>query len=256
MNLLRSFLGRRQFLIAAGVTSALGLGFKKLARVFDTGIKPGDAVASGMPVTRGSEAITNKYPNLLSPLRVRNVVLKNRILHTPSPPHLLQGPENFPADAYRNHYSDMAKNAAVVTIVEHWGEYPKTYDPQARTAGKHHSDHIWEDIPPVHNYIQRMIEDIHCEGSLVILGKKYTGTIEEIVTEAKKAEQKGYDVFEFGERKWCGQNKGDSLELMRADLKLLERIRKETNLLILAVILPYRPGVSMGASMRLKNTFP
>jgi thioredoxin reductase len=49
-----------------------------------------------------------------------------------------------------------------------WGSYPKTYNANSPTPGPdHYSDSSWEDIPPVRNYIRRLIEDIHCEGSLV-----------------------------------------------------------------------------------------
>jgi 2,4-dienoyl-CoA reductase-like NADH-dependent reductase (Old Yellow Enzyme family)/thioredoxin reductase len=236
-------MGRRQFLVAAGMTSALGLGFKKLAGLFDPGIKTGVAMASERSRTGKMEAVTNEYPHLLSPLRIRNVVLKNRILHTPSPPHFLQGPENYPSDTYRSHYTEMAKNAAIVTMVEHFGRYPKTYGPNDTNNGNARaSDQIWEDIPPVRNYIERMIEDIHCEGSLVCVGKLQGGTLEEAVTKAKKWEDTGYDVVEIGERAWTG------IEAVRADLDKMEAIRKETNLLIEAVILPYTPGLSRSGS--------
>lgn len=92
-----------------------------------------------------------------------------------SPPHNLQGPENFPAEAFRNHYSNMAKNAAIVSVDTGYGTYPKNYGDQDdihnRTA--HHSDHSWQDIPPVHNYVNRLIDDIHCEGALV----RYSGNL-------------------------------------------------------------------------------
>ena len=39
------------------------------------------------------------YPNLLSPLKIGGVVLKNRMMATNSMPHFLQGPESFPADS-------------------------------------------------------------------------------------------------------------------------------------------------------------
>jgi hypothetical protein len=88
-----------------------------------------------------------------------------------------------------------------------------------------------------------MIEEIHCEGSLVCVGKLQGGTVEEAVTKAKKWEDQGYDVIEVGERGWSG------IEAVRADLKKLEAIRKETNLLIEAVILPLTPGKSRGPAM-------
>lgn len=50
----------------------------------------------------------NKYPYLLSPLKVRNRVLKNRIMHTRATPQFMQG-------SVGSYYSDVAKNA-IVTI--------------------------------------------------------------------------------------------------------------------------------------------
>ncbi|MBN1627851.1 MAG: FAD-dependent oxidoreductase [Deltaproteobacteria bacterium] len=243
MSLIKSLMGRRQFLIAAGAASSSALAYKRLAGVIDPSLNAGNA----MPAERSGAAadvVTNKYPHLLSHLKVRNRILKNRIMHTPSPPHALQGPENFPADSYRAHYSQMAKNAAIVTIVEHFGQYPKTWSQSDTASGmEHYSDSIWEDIPPVHNYLQQMVEEIHCEGSLVSVGKLQSSTVEEAVKKAKQWEDRGYDVIEVGERSWSG------IEAVKADLDKLEAVRKATDLIIEAVILPCTPGRSRGPSM-------
>jgi 2,4-dienoyl-CoA reductase-like NADH-dependent reductase (Old Yellow Enzyme family)/thioredoxin reductase len=167
MSLVTSLVKRRQFLFGA-VGSTCALTCKKLAAF----AVANGAAASGSPV-RAMEAQAasvaasgagNRCPHLLSPLRIRNVILKNRILHTVSPPHALQGPENYPTDAYRNHYSNMAKNAAIVTLNTLFGTYPKQY---TDNGGTDHLDGSWQDIPPVHNYVNRMIDDIHVEGALV-----------------------------------------------------------------------------------------
>lgn len=250
MNLIKSLMGRRQFLLTAGAASSSALAYKKLAGFVDPIFQRGSAMAADMSGA-GVKAVTNKYPHLLSPLKVRDRVLKNRILHTPSPPHALQGPENFPADPYRAHYSQMAKNAAIVTIVEHFGQYPKSWSPSDTASGmEHYSDSIWEDIAPVHNYLQQMIEDIHCEGSLVCVGKLQGGTVEEAVTKAKMWEDRGYDIIEVGERSWSG------IEAVRADLDNLEAVRKATNLIIMAVMLPCTPGKSRGPGGMSGMSFP
>lgn len=238
MKLIPSLLGRRQFLIGS-LASASALAAGRFAGRKNVAMAAGSSAGA----SRGKAVISHDFPNLLSPLKVRNRVLKNRILHTPSPPHSLQGPENYPADPYRAHYSRMAKNAAIVTMVEHFGQYPKTFDPNVDNGMVHYSDSMWEDIPPVRNYVQQMIEEIHCEGSLVCVGKIQGGTVEEAVTRAKKWEDMGYDVVEVGERGWSG------IEAVRADLEKLEAIRKSTGLLIEAVILPRTPGKSRGPAM-------
>ena len=57
-----------------------------------------------------------KYQHLLSPLKIGNIVLKNRMMASNSLPLFLQGPEPYPAASTIAHYVNKAKNgAAVVT---------------------------------------------------------------------------------------------------------------------------------------------
>jgi len=165
---------RRQFLVAAGVTSTGALTCKKLAAfgapggAHAPGNLVGAAVAAQNAAITAAKAATSRCPHLLSPLRIRNVVLKNRIMHTVSPTYLMQGPENFPGEMYRNHYSNVAKNAAIVSMSTHFGTYPKTYVKGQHGPSANFCDDAWEDIPPVENYVQRLMEDIHCEGALIL----------------------------------------------------------------------------------------
>ena len=60
--------------------------------------------------------MSKKYPNLLSPLKVGNSILRNRMTATPSKPHYIQGPEPYPTEGLITHYANKAKNgAALVT---------------------------------------------------------------------------------------------------------------------------------------------
>ena len=178
MSIIESLIKRRQFLFgAAGATAALSCKTLAALAVSDGAIaskSPIHAAVAAQDATAAAVASANtKCPHLLSPLRIRNVVLKNRILHTPSPPHSLQGPENFPTDAFRNHYSNIAKNAAIVSMDSAFGSYPIQYADAKKDMHRgtdHYSDHAWQDIPPVHNYVNRMIDDIHCEGALALYG--------------------------------------------------------------------------------------
>jgi len=173
MNLIQRLMGRRQFLMAAGVASTCALTTKKIAS-FETRA----AMAAGQAATAGIKAAGNRCPHLLSPLRIRNKVLKNRIIHTQSPNFTMQGPENYPTETLRNHYLNMAKNAAIVTMTTMFGSYPKKYITKADGfedwlyeavySWQHIGNDKWEDIPPVWNYVERMIDDIHTEGSLIL----------------------------------------------------------------------------------------
>ena len=90
----------------------------------------------------------------------------------------MQGPENYPTETFRNHYLNMAKNAAIVTMSTMFGAYPKKYYTKADGledwlyeavySWQHIGNDKWEDIPPVWNYVERMIDDIHTEGSLIL----------------------------------------------------------------------------------------
>lgn len=190
MSLIQKLMGRRQFLMAAGIVSTCALTCKKLAG-FQVRSMAADAAAAADVTAAG-----NRCPHLLSPLQIRNKVLKNRIMHCISPVYTLQGPENFPTDAWRNHYSNIAKNAAVVTMETSFGPYPKKYHTKeenfALWSWEHISNNKWENIPPVWNYIERAIEDIRSEGSLIAFGTN-TGDVGDAVVAGDVGSESGSD---------------------------------------------------------------
>jgi thioredoxin reductase len=175
MSLIKTLMGRRQFL-AAGMASTCALTCKKLMGMEASAEEKAAAAAAVAPAGIKA-AVANRCPHLLSPLRIRNRVLKNRIVHSQSPNFTMQGPENYPTDALRNHYLNLAKNAAIVTMPTMFGSFPKKYVTKAENledylyeavySFQHIGNDKWEDIPPVWNYVERMINDIHTEGSMV-----------------------------------------------------------------------------------------
>ncbi len=190
MNLIKALMGRRQFLMAAGVASTLALSCKKLAGF----LKTEEAMAAEQTASANINASINRCPHLLSPLKIGNRVLKNRIMHTISPVYTLQGPENYPSAAWRNHYSNIAKNASIVTIETCFGKYPKKYHTKEENPAfwswEHISNNKWEDIPPVYNYLERVFEDVHCEGSLILFGGN-SGDVGEAIVAGDSSGQKG-----------------------------------------------------------------
>jgi len=159
--------------MAAGAASASALTYKRLA-----GFQARSVMAAEQSGIASIKAAGNRCPHLLSPLRIRNKVLKNRIIHTHSSNQTMQGPEIYPTETFRNHYLNMAKNAAIVTMATMFGAYPKKYITKADgfpdwlyeavNSWQHIGGGKWEDIPPVWNYVERMINDIHTEGSLIL----------------------------------------------------------------------------------------
>lgn len=65
----------------------------------------------------------HRYKHILQPLRIRNRVLKNRLLATKMTSQQLQGPENFPAEGTIRFYEQVAKNGAAIVCCA-MGTYP------------------------------------------------------------------------------------------------------------------------------------
>jgi len=62
--------------------------------------------------------MSRKYMHLLSPIKVGNVVFKNRLTTPPSNPYFVQGEEPYPTEASLIHYVNKARNgAALVTFI-------------------------------------------------------------------------------------------------------------------------------------------
>ncbi len=81
-----------------------------------------------------------KYQNLLSPIRIGNVVLRNRLIATPSNPHFVQATEKWPTEALISHYANKAKAGAAVVTCK--GNNPvKTTDPHSLTLDIHTGPH-------------------------------------------------------------------------------------------------------------------
>lgn len=113
MSLIKSLMGRRQFMVSAGVTSASALAFNRIAGVVDPLLKTKDAGASERSSASGKKRAGN-YSHLLSPLQIGNIVLKNRIYSTDSFP---AGMDTLLPDPVITLYSNRAKNgAAIVTF--------------------------------------------------------------------------------------------------------------------------------------------
>lgn len=98
------------------------------------------------------------YPNLLSPIRIGNTVLKNRLLYGNALPHFLQGPETYPAEPIIKHYGDMAKNGAAIVTCSLRLQRGRGID------GQHATMMAVNDLP-TQNYINQMTEAIHFYGS-------------------------------------------------------------------------------------------
>jgi 2,4-dienoyl-CoA reductase-like NADH-dependent reductase (Old Yellow Enzyme family)/thioredoxin reductase len=99
-----------------------------------------------------------KYQNLLSPLKIGNLVFKNRMTASASKPHYIQGPETFPTEALITHYARKAKNGAALVTCS--GASPVPVIPN-----KSHDTRF--DLFDGHclHYLSQLTEAIHFYGS-------------------------------------------------------------------------------------------
>jgi 2,4-dienoyl-CoA reductase-like NADH-dependent reductase (Old Yellow Enzyme family)/thioredoxin reductase len=248
MNLIKSLMGRRQFLVAAGVTSASALAYNKLAGAVDPVFQAGLAMAAEKSGATPATAGNNKYGHLLSPIKIRNIIVKNRMINRAgSPPHCLQGPETYPAAVLREYYATMARGAAIISPRFGGGMFG-TSRKTLRGDSAHMSIFDTSD-PAVQNYIDQIIEGIHSMGSLVMGGGMGGGmaggsqssksAIQQAVDQAKQLEDQGYDVMgSMGAR-----NIKDKSALDQA-LEQNLRIQSATNLLITSSMMVKHPDLS------------
>lgn len=103
----------------------------------------------------------NYYPNIFSPIRVGNVVLKNRLVSSPSTPHFLQGPEQYPAESLITHYANRARNGAALIVTG--GIHGLNAGRELASPG-----YGWDPFNPrAQQYMGQMVEAIHFYGTKV-----------------------------------------------------------------------------------------
>ena len=94
------------------------------------------------------------YPNLLSPLQVGNVILKNRMICPPSEPHHAQSGENWPSDSLIAHYAQRAKGGAAIVTCD-----GNSFGPRKGGNGWDASD------PDAKIYMAQMADAVHYYGA-------------------------------------------------------------------------------------------
>jgi NADPH-dependent 2,4-dienoyl-CoA reductase/sulfur reductase-like enzyme len=166
MKLIKSIMGRRQFLTAAGIGSASALALGKLKGIAQPALNPDIAAAAKSTWPVDLDQVSDRYQNLMSPLKIGNVVLKNRMLCPQSTPHFLQGPENFPSEIMRDYYVALAKNGAGIISVRIMANKVRS---EQRGDSAHMVIYDLDDCG-VQNYLEQMVEGIHIYGSKACAG--------------------------------------------------------------------------------------
>lgn len=111
-----------------------------------------------------------RYQNLLSPVKIGNHIIKNRMLSPKSSPHNLQGPETFPADSFMAYLSGVVKNGAGIVLVPDWNN-PQQRTMKTEVSGDHatfHMPYFDENDPAVQNYLSAMADEVHFYGGKLL----------------------------------------------------------------------------------------
>lgn len=115
---------------------------------------------------RPSAKYGTSYPHLLSPIKVRRFVLKNRMQSSNSLPHFSQGPEKYPADPTIAHFVGRARaGAAFITL----GGFEDMVDAATMPDSVDASHFPESDLrnAQCQNYMVELAEALHAVGSLV-----------------------------------------------------------------------------------------
>lgn len=109
-----------------------------------------------------------RYENLLSPLRIGNALLKNRMVATAATPHFIQGTEPYPTEKWVTMIANRAKNGAAAVFINHL----ENASPQQGSVDVT-ADHFCKmdmSNTSTHNYLCQMIDSLRYYGSLAVSG--------------------------------------------------------------------------------------
>lgn len=172
--------------------------------------------------------MSKKYAALLSPVRIGDTIVKNRIVTPNASPHFLQGPEEFPAEGYMSFIGSLARSGAGIVTLAEWND-PKPRDVHDFDIG--HMQYINTENAAVENYISQIADEVHFYGSKLIVatdirfpeGYTLNGGImagpgmPPTETEAMPAERMGEVVDAFVEKVKRYRNMGYDGVTMRID---------------------------------------
>lgn len=103
--------------------------------------------------------MNRRYEHLLSPIRVRDFVLKNRMINSKSISQELQGPQIYPDEPYQRYTTDYAKNGAALVALT-VGSWPND------KGGHGPMDQFYMEDRKVLNAYAKQIDRVHAFSSL------------------------------------------------------------------------------------------
>lgn len=106
-----------------------------------------------------------KYSALLSPIKIGNMVLRNRMLSSASTPHFLQGTEKNPTEKVIQHFANRAKNGAALVTINHLYEKSMPVRGRALDNTPCHFNLFDLNDANAQDYFCKLLDAIHFYGS-------------------------------------------------------------------------------------------
>ena len=108
-----------------------------------------------------------RYDALLSPIRVGDIFLKNRMMSSASTPHFLQGRELWPTEKIIGHFANRARSGAAAITINHLHVDAMKMPGRTIDNPPAHFNMYELDDATCQNYMCQLIDAIHCYGSKV-----------------------------------------------------------------------------------------
>ncbi len=111
--------------------------------------------------------MNRKYVHLLSPLQIGDVILRNRIILTPSQPLFIQGSEPYPTEAFIVHCVNKAKGGAALVTVDGGMIFGPPISIRGLSEVEGHRMRFDVYDSQVQNYLSTLTEAVHFYGSKI-----------------------------------------------------------------------------------------
>ena len=109
--------------------------------------------------------MNQQYKALLSPIRIRNMILKNRMMSSASTPHFLQGAEPYPTEKIITHFANRAKSGAAAISINHFHQDDMKFPGRPIDNPPGHFNLFDLQDFSAQNYFCQLIDAIHFYGA-------------------------------------------------------------------------------------------
>jgi 2,4-dienoyl-CoA reductase-like NADH-dependent reductase (Old Yellow Enzyme family)/thioredoxin reductase len=107
----------------------------------------------------------HKFKELLAPIRVRNLILKNRMMSSASTPHFLQGVEAYPTEKIISHFANRAKSGAAAVAINHFHQDKFPFFGRSIDNPPGHFNLYDLNNDSAQNYLCQLVDAIHFYGA-------------------------------------------------------------------------------------------